>query len=381
VTTVRRLDQVCKVIMGQAPSGTAYNSDGIGWPLIAGAGDFGDTYPVAKQYTTEATRLSQRDDIILGIRASIGDKVLADGVYCLGRGVAGLRPHEELDNRYLWHWLSFSRWVLESKAKGATFKQVNRDDIGALTIPILPLREQRRIAHILDQADALRAKRRAAMAELGALAQSVFLDMFGDPATNPHGWPIAPLSSLVQTNDNINYGVVQPGGHIDAGVPLVRVGDLLGGRVVHDRLKRIDPRIEATYTRSRLRGDEILVSCVGTIGVTALADESMKGFNIARAVARIPLRAGTDRMYLLTHLRTDAVQRYFIAELRTVSQPTLNIKQLSETIVMIPPPRLQATFGDRIRVLHPVQEQQGASLVLLDTLFASLQYRAFRGEL
>jgi type I restriction enzyme S subunit len=248
-------------------------------------------------------------------------------------------------------------------------------------IHLPPLPEQKRIADIFDQADAVRAQRRVGVETLGALELSIFLEMSGDPATNPMGWPTAPLSSLVRPNDKINYGVVQPGEHVDDGVPVIRVGDLLGGRVVHDRLKRLDPRIEATYARSRLEGDEILVSCVGTIGVIALADESVKGFNIARAVARIPLDTGTDRVYLSAQLRTDAIQRYFISELRTVSQPTLNIKQLSEAIVMVPPLRLQATYGDRIRSLHAVRERQRASLVLLDNLFASLQHRAFRGEL
>jgi len=165
--------------MGQAPSGEAYNSDQEGWPLIAGAGDFGEQYPAAKKFTTEASKLSQRGDIILGIRATIGEKVLSDGTYCLGRGVAGLRAHPNLAPNYLWHWLSHIRPFLASKAKGATFKQVNRQDIGELEIQLPPLAEQRRIAEILDRAEALRAKRRAALAQLDTLTQAIFLALFG----------------------------------------------------------------------------------------------------------------------------------------------------------------------------------------------------------
>lgn len=270
---------------------------------------------------------------------------------------------------------------LEGMAPATTVPIVSKSKFERLEIPLPPLQEQRRIAAILDQADSLRAKRRVAIAELDTLTQSIFVEMFGDPTRNPKGWPVAPLSTLIPTEDKINYGVVQPGDHVDDGVPLIRVGDLLGGRVLHDRLKHIDPQIEATHKPSRLRGDEILVSCVGTIGVIALADESVKGFNIARAVARIPLRDDTDRVYLSAQLRTAAIQRYFISELRTVSQPTLNIKQLSETMVMIPPLNMQAAFGDRVRDIRALQERQTASLVLLDSLFASLQHRAFRGEL
>ena len=85
---------------------------------------------------------------------------------------------------------------LATKAKGATFKQVNRQDIGALRIPVPPVPEQKRIAGILDKADALRAKRRAALAQLDTLTQSIFLDMFGNPATNPKGWPYSRLGDV-----------------------------------------------------------------------------------------------------------------------------------------------------------------------------------------
>jgi type I restriction enzyme S subunit len=300
----------------------------------------------------------------------------------LGSTLAALHPiRSDVDTGYLGHFVRSKAAFLREKCKGATVPHIDGRVLASLDVPLPPLAKQQRIAHILDRADALRTKRRVGVETLETLEQSIFLEMFGDPATNPKGWPTAPLSSLVRTNDKINYGVVQPGEQVDGGVPLVRVGDLLGGRVVHDRLKRIDPRIEAAYARSRLDGDEILVSCVGTIGVTVLADESVKGFNIARAVARIPLRAGTDRVYLAVQLRTNAIQRYFISELRTVSQPTLNIKQLSEAMVMIPALEMQADFGDRIRALDAVQERQRESLTLFDTLFASLETRGFRAEL
>jgi type I restriction enzyme S subunit len=248
-------------------------------------------------------------------------------------------------------------------------------------VPLPPLAEQRRIAEVLDRAEALRAKRRAALAQLDSLTQSLFLDLFGDPARNPKGYPVKPLGSLVRDNDTINYGVVQPGDDLDEGVPLVRVADLIEGKVRHSDLKRIAPSIEASYKRSRLRGDEILVSCVGSIGVVALADESVKGFNIARAIARIPLGETTSRLFMAAYLTTDFVQRYFTNELRTVSQPTLNIKQISETSVVLPPIESQREFARRVRAVEKLKTAQRVSLAEMGALFASLQHRAFRGEL
>jgi type I restriction enzyme, S subunit len=266
---------------------------------------------------------------------------------------------------------------------GGSLLRARPSHVANIRVPLPPLPEQRRIAEILDKADALRAKRRAALAQLDTLTQTIFLDMFGDPATNPYGFPTGLLASLVREGDTINYGVVQPGDDHDddEGVPMVRVGDLIEGKVRHSGIKRIAPSIEAAYKRSRLRGDEILVSCVGSIGVVALANDSVKGFNIARAVARIPLAETTNRLFMAAYLSTDFVQRYFTNELRTVSQPTLNIKQISETTVVLPSFSLQCEFAWRVTAVEALKTAHRAALAELDALFASLQHRAFRGDI
>ena len=290
-----------------------------------------------------------------------------------------LRPKSDIDLAYLCRVLE--NYDVTPFVTGTTRGKLTKAGASEIIIPLPPLAEQRRIAEVLDRAETLRAKRRAALAQLDSLTQSIFLDLFGDPTTNRKKFPTKPLASLLRDGDTINYGVVQPGDDFDDGVPLVRVGDLIEGMVRHAALKRIAPSIEATYKRSRLRGDEILVSCVGSIGIVALADESVKGFNIARAVARIPLAETTSRIFLAAYLSTNFVQRYFTNELRTVSQPTLNIKQISETTVLLPPIELQREFARRVKAVEKLKTAQRASLAELNALFASLQYRAFRGEL
>ena len=288
------------------------------------------------------------------------------------------------DARYLLHFLRQGSIRVEGERRmtgSGGQRRVPAAYLAELKIPLPPLPEQRRIAEVLDRAETLRAQRRQALAQLDALAESIFLDMFGDPALNPKGFSTRPLASLVRADDKINYGVVQPGDDLEEGVPLVRVGDLSDGRVRQTSLKRISPSIEAAYKRSRLRGDEILVSCVGTVGLVATADESVKGFNIARAVARVPLSDSVGRSYVVAYLKTDHVQRYFVNELRTVSQPTLNIKQLEATSVVLPPLQLQRAFAERVDKLTRLKSTHAASAAELDALFASLQHRAFRGAL
>ncbi len=286
-------------------------------------------------------------------------------------------------SHYLAHFLRSPTFLAfaTNVVAGAKMPRMVMSEFWSYPVPRPPLEEQRRIAAILDQAETLRTQRRAALALLDSLTQSLFLDMFGDPVANPKGWPFTRLDQLVRHDDSINYGVVQPGDALDEGVPLVRVGDVVDGNFDPAALKRIDATIEQGYKRSRLRGDEILVTCVGSIGVVALVETSMKDFNIARAVSRIPVSEQVNRIFLASYLRTDYVQRYFTSELRTVSQPTLNIKQICETRVIQPPLDLQQTFATRIAAIEALKATHRRALAALDALFASLQQRAFTGAL
>src|SRR5690606_19972428 len=107
---------------------------------------------------------------------------------------------DQVDRSYLFHWVKHPRFVDEMvrKATGASYPAVSDRIVRESLIPLPALAEQRRIATILDKADALRAKRREAIAKLDHLLQSVFLDMFGDQRTNPKGWSTARIDEVAE---------------------------------------------------------------------------------------------------------------------------------------------------------------------------------------
>jgi type I restriction enzyme S subunit len=361
--------------MGQAPSGDAYNTDGVGWPLIAGAGDFGEIYPAAKKYTTEASRLSQPDDIVLGIRASIGDKVLSDGIYCLGRGVAGLRPcRDHLDSRYLWHWLTFSRWALAAKAKGATFKQVNRDDIGGLTIPLLPLPEQRRIADILDQAEALRAKRRTALVELDTLTQSIFTDLFGYAAD----WPTKSLADVAQF---FAGGTLPPGTSFEGqhdGYLLLKVSDMnLPGNEKYLQWSQGWKDMQGPAAATCPANSVVIPKRGGAITTNKKRITTRLSILDPNLMAISPSPDSITTNYLFGWF-----ERLDLSGLISGSSvPQLNKQDLAPLQIAVPPMELQVEYEHRIRSTEAFASRQTSSQEYLNDLFASLQHRAFRGDL
>jgi type I restriction enzyme S subunit len=201
--------------------------------------------------------------------------------------------------------------------------------------------------------------------------------MFG----NASELKFTPLANIIDSADRINYGVVQPGEEVSDGVNLVRVSDIKNGRIDHACLRKVSRKISDRHRRSLIRGNEILISCVGSIGEIAVASSREVGFNIARAVARVPITDDLQRLFIAEYLRSSVVRRYFTKELRTVSQPTLNIKQISETLVPLPlPPKLRE-FHERRHAVHRALRAAQTQATGLDALFFSLQSRAFSGQL
>ena len=355
--------------------------------LNAGGIDFSNVTFISEQDHREIEKRSGVDDgdVLFAMIGTIGNPVVVkkDRPFSI-KNVALFKLANSGVDPAFFKLLLGSSTILQQvnrNAKGGNQKFVSLKVLRGLQIPLPPLPEQRRIAAILDKADAIRRKRQKAIELTEEFLKSAFLEMFGDPVTNPKGWESVELSKLVRDGDKINYGVVQPGPDVEGGVPIVRVGDFAGFGVDQSGLKRIAPEVEEGYKRSRLVGDEVLVACVGSIGLAVLVDESLRNANIVRAVARIRCGERINRLFLCSLLHTPAVQAYFSKETRTVSQPTLNIKQIEQTSIIVPPIERQQEFAALFTRLNATKKRISGHEARLASLFDSLVQRAFRGEL
>jgi type I restriction enzyme S subunit len=371
------LADVCTVIMGQAPKGDTYNDAGEGLPLIAGAGDFEGVHPSAKKHTTaKNVRACAPGDVIIGIRASIGARVMADSVYCLGRGVAGLRAGPSLDPRYLWHWSAHAAPTLAAKGRGATFLQVNKNDIAELEIPLPPIEEQRRIASILDAADALRSKRRQAHATHARLIMSLACEMYSEhPLTEP-------LSGFITFLTSGARGWAKH--YVDAGSRFVRSTDVRMNSVSDRDAVFVDPPETAESKRIRVQTDDVLLTITGSrIGRAAEASPQLAGAYISQHVAII--RVDSSKLipaYLSLWLCHPSFgQRQIASKQYGQTKPGLNFNQIRSFELPVPSISSQQKLLDSIQQLRKSQLLGERGSRRLDSLFASLQQRAFRGEL
>jgi type I restriction enzyme S subunit len=152
----------------------------------------------------------------------------------------------------------------------------------------------------------------------------------------PPIWKIKALDNYIQKNRGICYGVVQPGFHDETGIPIIRVNNLKNGSIVSEDILRISPEIESKYSRSRLTGNEILISLVGNVGEIVVVDSRYKGWNVARAVGVIPVSDNIDKEWLKYWLQSSQVKHYISTHCNTTVQITLNLKDVSELPILEP---------------------------------------------
>lgn len=191
-----------------------------------------------------------------------------------------LRPDADLlDSRYLTRWLQreYERGYFKARCKQwvnqATF---GKDWLLKMPIPLPPIAEQRRIAAVLDAADALRAKRRQAIAKLDSLTQAIFIDMFGHPGTGRH--PMVPLEDLVRTG--ITRGIDQPGPHTAGGVPYIKTTDFGNGTPSSSQLTRAASDVAQKFPRSVVEAGDTVICIRATVGPTLLVNDDLAGANL-----------------------------------------------------------------------------------------------------
>ncbi|MDY3560229.1 restriction endonuclease subunit S [Gemmata sp. JC673] len=274
---------------------------------------------------------------------------------------------------------SVGKW-LEHNAKGQTMPNLNTDIIRALPFVYPPLLEQQRIAAILDHADALRAKRRAALAKLDALPQAIFGEMFGDPVTNPKGWPTSSVG------DQLVFQLYGPRFYNEVystnGVRIVRITDLDEfGRLDFAAMPRLIVAAEDLEKYSLRAGDILFARTGATVGKVALIGPDAP-VCIAGAYF-IVMRFGPaiDPAYARAVLTTPKIQDIVQVRSKQSAQQNFSGPGLRALPMPLPPLPLQQEFAKRVAAVERVRSAHRASLVQLDALFASLQYRAFRGEL
>ena len=335
---------------------------------------------------SRARQLLETDDVLVAtVRPNLNGVALVNGAHhgmTASTGYCVLRPDkDQLDPRFLFHWVKTGAFVqrMIDVATGASYPAVSDAKVKASKIPLPPLAKQKRIAGNLDAADALRAKRREALAQIDTLLESSFLDMFGDPVTNPMGWEKPRLEDVCKKVIDCPHSTPRWTG---SGVVCLRTSNLGKGE-----WNWADTRFvtEEDYTertrRSEVLPNDIILSREGTVGVLALVDEGMRLCMGQRLVQLRVNDSQLDPRFLLNLLQHNLAPERLSRLMAGSTSKHLNVKELRKLPVLLPRLDIQHRFSAIAESVEQQKTRQRAHLAELDTLFASLQSRAFRGDL
>ena len=322
-----------------------------------------------------------------------GKMALADNLaHELGFGTTEFhvfRPSERITGPYLFNLLRapYVRKAGAMKMKGAAGqRRVPADFFAALTIPLPPLDEQKRIAGILDAADALRAKRREALGQLDTLLQSTFLDMFGDLTGN--GWEMVTVEDVVRNKN----GAIRTGPFgsqllhnefVGEGIRVLGIDNAVANVFREGKPRFITPQKYEQLRRFTVKPGDVLITIMGTCGRCAVVPEDVGVAINTKHLCCITLEREKClpefmHMYFLEH---PLARRYLERSAKGAIMAGLNMGIIKALPIPVPPLDLQHRYAAIVKSVEQQKASQRAYMAELDTLFASLQSRAFRGDL
>ena len=294
-----------------------------------------------------------------------------------------VRAGSEADARYLFHFLWNPRFraVAERNMTGsAGQKRVPVGFLKDFKLPLPPLDKQRRIAAILDKADAIRRRRRQALAEIDNLLRATFLDMFGDPGRDA-AVPTKPLVEFVDPSRPITYGILKPGTDQTDGVPYIRVVDMQEGRVLTDQVRRTTAAIAHEYRRSTLKAGDLLMSIRGHVGRYAFVPCELEGANITQDTARLSIPDENDALFVRACLESPGMQRLMVKLTKGGAVKGINLSDVRDLPVPVTCAMKREHFARIARQCEGKKSRARAAVVEAEELFGSLSQRAFKGDL
>ncbi len=286
---------------------------------------------------------------------------------------------EKVDIRYLYYYLLGRGF--NDVISGSAQPQITGQGLTKVEIPLPPLPEQRRIAAILDKADAIRRKRQQAIQLADDFLRAVFLDMFGDPVTNPRGWEVRPLIELIDPDRPITYGILMPGDDVEGGVPYVRVLDMKDGVILVDQVRRTTIEIAQQYRRSSLKAGDVLMSIRGHVGRLAVVPKDLEGANITQDTARFATNSSCSSLYLFACLNSRRMQQEMQRFVKGAAVKGINLSDVKGLKIPIPPIALQKKMERNVELITEALILMERSSEWSSDGFESISQKAFSGQL
>lgn len=383
---VKKLKECCTIIAGQSPESKYYNSNGDGLPFFQGKADFGELYPSIRVYCSQPTKIAEKDDILLSVRAPVGPTNLAPCKVCIGRGLTAIRPSEVLLTRYVLLFFRYFEAQLASKGTGTTFKAITQDVVKNLEIPIPPLPEQERIVsrieELFSQLDAGVETLKKTKAQLAVYRQAVLKEAFSSELSSK-------TVEIREIVDDIRIGpfgtMLHKSDYISGGVPVINPQHIKSGKILLNASVTVSEEKARDLSAYRLQTNDIIMGRRGEMGRAAAITDVENGWLCGTGSILFRLKPNFDAGFYAQILSSPDVVHY-LEEHATGT----TMKNLNEDIVQyIPVPFVTAEMHRditvkmdcKMSVCDSIEQTVDIALQQAEAMRQSILKNAFEGRL
>lgn len=380
------LKEVCSIKMGQSPASDSYNDNGKGVPFFQGNADFGERYPVARKWCSAPLKKAEPEDILISVRAPIGALNYTKEECCIGRGLAALTPNKsKVSPEFMFWLLKGKNTELNSKGTGSTFKAIGRKVLEEILVPDIGIEQQAEYSAILEKINGIIQLRKHELQKLDDLTKARFIEMFGDPISNPFGWQVKKLAdvSVLITNGNTPKGGSE--NYVDEGIIFLRSQNVWRNRIDLDDVAYIDIDTHVAMKKSSVHDKDILITKTGRIntensslGRAALFHGTDNSANINGHIYLVRLDGTVIPEYVVAILTGEPYRRYIRKVcVGGIDKRQINLDQVEDFPIILPPIELQEQFVTFVTQTDKSKVAIQKSLEKTQLLFDSLMQKYF----
>ncbi len=367
------LKDIAIINMGQSPDSKTYNEDKNGIPFYQGKSDFGNINPIPRVWCSNPIKIAEKDDILISVRAPIGDTNIATEKCCIGRGLASIRTlNANVNQKYLYYLLNSKYKELNKFGTGSTFKAITKDNLCNLKcIQIPDIKEQIEVVKKLDNVSQIIEIKKEQLEKLNTIIKSQFVEMFGDPVENPNNYKIVKLSDIAEYWNGLTY---KPTDVNKTGTIVLRSSNIQNSQLDYEDIVRVNCNIKE---KQYVKDNDILMCSrngsarlVGKVAVIKDIKEQMT-FGAFMMIIR-----SKYYQYLFSYFQTDAFRNQIKSgATTTINQITGNM--LNKIKLPLPDMKGINQFADIVKQIDKQKFEIENSLKEMQELYESLMEKHF----
>ena len=356
------LKDLVDIQMGQSPDSKFYNNDKIGLPFYQGKADFGRINPIPKIWCSKSKKEAKPNDILISVRAPVGDLNINNEQSCIGRGLAAITCKSDVDMMYLYYHLKYLKPQLKHISTGSTFESINRSQLENLIIDYKPYFEQIKISNILQVVQRQIEVREKLLRLYDLLIKSRFVEMFGNPIINDKKHPVFKLKDISQ---KIGSGVTPRGGdsnYIDKGVAFIRSMNVYNNTFKKENLVYIDESLAKQFCQVELFSNDLLLNITGaSVARCCTVPDDILPARVNQHVCIIR-QCRISNVFLEYCLTNESYQEYLLllSNKNGATREALTKIQVENLEVIFPPLTEITRF---VKIVHQINKLKFAKIV------------------